>query len=242
MSQVFFPFSPATDLTGRSFDPYYKHVVFHLHGEGANTGTTVTDSSPYANVPVTQNGVTTSTTIKKFGGSSLLVANASSNGLYYTGVNASMTGDFTAELFFANGVATIPLFFLDVANQATLGGLYLYIETASNFQVWRVDASNSTVWNSLTNVISPSLTSNVFAHIGLCRVGTTIYIFCNGVITSTVTGISATQELSNPLMGANHSLAGFDRFHGSYDEVRITKDVGRYTTAYNVPTAAFADH
>lgn len=207
-------------------DPHFANVILLLHGEGSNGGTTITDSSSYAVVPTTNNGITTSTARSKFGTSSLVVA--TSKWIDYVLNGNFGTGDYTVEWWqfgTSSGMA-----FYSVEGS---GGHYVYPAGTG----YEYDNSGGSL--VYTHAFSPSSTG-IWAHCAVSRVSGTTYLCSAGSVLSSFADTSPTNFSALVLMNwTGHNLA----YTGTnVCEFRITNGVGRYSGSYTVPSAAFPDH
>jgi len=224
-----------------STDPYFSDVTLLLKFEGANNGTTFTDSSNN-NCTITLRSTTTNTSIFKFGTSSgyfsvnssyLSVSSASS------GVSDFGTGDFTAEMFVYRTTSGRDIFYDTRQSSQTTGHFSLSTPTSgSNLQV---------VINGVTYATTNSIPTNQWSHIAATRENGTVRGFVDGVlgVTSTNNTVSITDGTNGtypPMIGATGNGWGSsssNNHNGYIDELRITKGVARYTSTFTPPTAGF---
>lgn len=213
----------------RIADPNFANVSLLLHMEGADTGTTFTDSSSN-NFSVSKIGsVTTSTQHSKFGNTSGWF-----NGGYLTiSSNAAFgpgTGDFTIECWVRPTSTTL------------VGGL-INLGRYDNGLLWRVGSDsdslyfngNFTNWNAFTNAPVDDWT-----HIALVRSGSSVVVYADGVSVHTRTSSADLNSENAVVIGAGaHNNS--ELFYGYVDELRVTKGIARYTAAFTPPTAAFPD-
>lgn len=206
-------------------DPYWDNVELLLHGEGANGGSTITDSSSRGRT-VSVSGSTTSTAQKKFGNSSIL---GGTNNTFQValGSGGSMSADFTFEMFIktAGGV-----FFFSEANYPTTYN-YFYDVTGQGWQT-----QGTAIW---TGWNSSWVSGASWYHFAISRVGSNLRFFLDGALKDTVVN-SSTIDLQTLTFGyfkPNNNLW----YPGYYDEIRITKGVGRYAAAFTAPFLQFAD-
>lgn len=82
-----------------SFDPHRDSVSLHLHCDGTNASTTITDSSSLAHVMTAANGAQITTSDSVFGGASLSLV----------GTNRTITAPSNAAFDFGSGDFTIEL-------------------------------------------------------------------------------------------------------------------------------------
>ena len=89
---------------------------------------------------------------------------------------------------------------------------------------------------------SGAITTNAWNHIAVIREGTgsnETKIYING--TNDGTGTVSTDFNQTEIMYIGANRAAGDPMKGYIDDVRITKGVARYTSAFTPPTAAFPD-
>lgn len=217
-------------------DPYFDDVVLFLKGDGTNGSTDIIDSSPIGQA-ITVNGNTNiSTTISKYGGSSI----------YFDGV-----GDYLSF----NGVAigtdlfTAEAWFYSTSLDTTQGILGANINEASG-PSWAIryngtDQSFMCWWNSYNkNFISPTNVANIneWNHVALVRSGAKIELFVNGISV-----ISSTDLFNNNLsrntyvVGKTYSNRDMEYFQGYIDSLRVTKGIARYTANFNPETDTYLD-
>lgn len=129
------------------------------------------------------------------------------------------TGDFTVEFW--------------VNNRAISGASYL-IYVSTNFFV----QIGTTIDLQVAGVALPSSTVslNVWTHVAIVRIGSSISWYKNGVLVGTATTATAIAAPgAAPFIGYTSSWGSFD-----ISELRITKGVGRYTSNFSVETSPFS--
>lgn len=224
-----------------TIDPYWYNVVLLMSFDGANGSTTFTDSSSYGTNGTSNNGAALSTANYEFAPSSFR-SNVGPNCPYVSFSNANLnfgTGDLTVELWHyynsSEAVGYGP--FLDNGNQ----GIFLsYGSPTTNLLFY----SNVATGLSGTTGAAHGMTNGTWNFLTFVRSGSTCYIFVNGNIIQTLTGVSG--SLSPNGSGYNGTIntysltLGQNYWVGGYiDEMRITKGVARYTSNFTPPTAPF---
>lgn len=210
-------------------DSYYSGVSLLLHGEGSNSSTTITDNSTSPKTITVTGGAQISTAQSKFGSSSIYlpssstIATPSSSGFEFG------TGDFTVEFWWY--VTTLPT---SEARLVNFGGTpNSFLNLTYGFSSNTFTLVNESVAHVLTTAQSVSL--NQWHHIAYTRSSNTLYLFFNGALLNSTNygGIStpATSVTFSPGPGGS----------SYFDEIRITKGVARYTSAFSTPTSVFAD-
>ena len=229
---------PATD------DPYFDNVSLLLHMDGTNGSTSFTDSSSRTKVPTNTVGpLVTDTGNAGLGNAA---GNFTGGYLWYApSTDWDMgSGPFTAEAWVK-------------FNSASIGSrVYLWGQASSNGSTntfWTAKGTNNTLYagvSTSTGFVTVTGTSPVVAntwyHLALVRSGNTIRLYRNGSVeaTAAVSGSIpvSTQHMGIGVLGDYAGLYGTEygtRMMGWLDEVRITKGVARYTSAFTVPSSAF---
>lgn len=181
------------------------------------------------NVIETVGNAQVSTAVKKFGESSISFDGSGDILLIpATERMAFGTGDFTVEAW-VYPTATQTQYATMVSNVNNPNGWYMFFSTGNLVQF----SNYATV--AITS--SSALSNNVWTHVAVSRVGTTIRMFFNGVQVASATN-STTYGVATALnyVGSN-GLTNY--FLGYLQDIRITK-VGRYSGNFTPPAAAFA--
>jgi hypothetical protein len=109
---------------------------------------------------------------------------------------------------------------------------YIYNSQQINFSTY--NGSTSFNWNQ-----GLYFTANVWYHIAASRSNGVIRFFVNGILQTTT--LSSTEVVSGPWkVGAYPDTVNY-RWNGRIDELRITRDVARYTATFIPPTSPFPD-
>ena len=217
-----FPFWSAAGDT----DPYFSSVLLLLHADGANAATTFTDSSSYGRTSTAYGNAQLSTAQAKFGASSILL---DGNGDYIdfpASADWALPGDFTLEFWYRpNGSVSKNDFIL----VNTAGSGFFVIAGASNLYLYYGDGSTVLLSGAVT------WSASTWHHVAVSRTGTTGKLFVNGTQVASAT-------LSTSFGGGSIFRVGNTSTYspnGNVDDVRITKGVSRYTSAFTPPAAAF---
>jgi len=211
MSLIFLPCVAGPLNYGPGRDQYFENVSLLLHCEGSNGGTTITDSSISPKTCTVTGSLTTSTARFKYGTSSIL-----------GGATGTMTGDFTIEMF-AYGGANAVLFY-----------------AGSSTDAWYAYNGKLTQRTASVNVDIASVTTNLSAawhFVAISRTGTTLKTYVDGTQIDSVTN-SSTVDLQSIDFGyykPNNNLF----WTNNWDEIRVTKGVGRYPSSCAVPAGPF---
>jgi hypothetical protein len=238
------------------------HTVLLLHGDGANGGTTFTDSSSYAKSVTLYNGTpTTSTTTPKFGTTSLLFPSAESS-LQVAAANFQFAtaSAFTIECW----VRMLGTPVTDVASIVCLGapgagagngikrsGWSLSVAPTTRAIVFGIGDNGLSLYNAVTT--TAALPLNTWVHVAVSVFGTTTKpaVFFDGVEqTTTVFGaiswaaVTPVEPDSTLLFIGRYDFNGGSAvipLNANVDDLRITSGVARYTATFSAPTMAFCN-
>lgn len=210
-----FNVSPGVPAVSGPFDPYWSFVSMLLPLNGANNSTNFPDAKGLTTVVGVGNAKIT-TAKSKWGGSSY----QGSNGSYiqcYLGAGGLMTGDFTLE-YWQTGDSNF-------TNMYSLtGGWYIYNNYLQQYSL-----------NQVVAMYTYGLSS--FVHVAISRVSGVIRTFQDGVLTGIV-NYSGVVDLQTMVFGYYvPNNVGF--FLDNLNDIRVTKNVGRYVNPFAPPTAAF---
>lgn len=217
-------------------DPFTKIL---LHMDGANGGTTFTDSnaggSPHS---WAFSNATTSTAQAKFGVSSMLAA----AGFVATVDSTDFTlgaGDFTIDFWFnANGNTFSSLFLAGQLNStgAAASSSWEVLIGAGGVSFIAYQGAASVL---VTGVASFSGTA-VWTHVAVVRSGATLSLYLNGVLGASV-GISGAINDSAASLGVGRA-GDFPNnpWSGYIDEFRLSVGVARWSANFTPPTAPYS--
>ena len=225
-------------------DPYFSNVSLLLKADGANNSTTFVDNSPN-NLAISRFGNTKISTVSsQYGGSS---AYFDGNGDYLSlGAQAAAapfglgTGAFTIEAWIkpdstANNGAIYGNYGRDVGG-ANRDGSHILRLSSGKIQLYVFTAAAVVDLQSTSTI-----PTNAWTHVAVTRSGTTVRMFVNGVLESTLTSsVNLTSDPVNPpTAGAYWQFADAieptSYFNGYIDDIRITKGVARYTANFTPP-------
>jgi len=210
-----------------------------MHFSGSDGSTTFTDNSPNVKSLTSNNGAKITSSIYKFGNSSLFLDGTDD---YVTVANSSDfdfgAGDFTIEYweYRINNTNQSPILSRNTIAYTPyllgwLGGsqtLELYI------------SSNGSTWDVSSAVSMGTVTTNVWTHYALTRQGNTFRTFQNGTQISSFTSAATIPAGAGTLQIGKYDVY---YFKGGYiDELRITKGVARYTGSFTTSSAEFANN
>lgn len=218
---------------GGGADPYWSSVVVLLHFDGSDLSSTITNevSGGLAFAPLNSNA-RISTTEFVFGGASLRVQSSSHvNGNPDTAaaVLALGTGDFTIEYRYRPDSVTGELQQLNLA--PATGNVDIQLETIGTTVTYYTNGGYRIT--SAAGVVAV----NTWAAIALSRVSGTSRMFVNG--TQVGSDYTDGQNFPAERIWIGNWTGGGAAATGYYDELRITKGVGRYSGNYTPAVAAF---
>jgi hypothetical protein len=239
-SSAIIPISPA--ITPANFDPYFNYVTLLLHGSN------FTDSSSY-NVSMTNTtsstGVTTSSSIIKFGSASLSYNGTSILTTPSSSAFTFGTNNFTIEFWFYPTTVT-PSSGMQILGNFTSGVIntnewLLNIISPGKIQFLGWYTGNAT-WTGTNTLIV-----NTWNHYALVRSGTVFTGYLNGQVDGTYTNsISFDSGTANTLSvgGSGYSVASGNNncLYGYMQEIRVTNGIARYTSSFPVPAAPFSNY
>lgn len=221
-------------------DPFFSSVVLLMHFDGPNGGTVFTDSTGRHTVG-TGSGVVNSSTQFKFGGASGYFP--ASVGAYGSIANSSDfdfgSGDFCVEFWLwpRTNTGGVQGLWFNVTSVSGRG--FVFVANTANLQLILYDNAVSLVANITA---TSALTGATWHHIAATRSGSAVTIWVNGssAATTTVGGSGVIQPNTTSSSNIGVDPGTLSRLYDGYmDDLRITKGVARYTSAFTPPTAAF---
>lgn len=225
--------SASTDTTGGGgggADSFIGNVALLMHGDA------IIDSGPL-NIPITNAGaVDISTSTKKFGTGSLHFPGGASDYLRTTtstGFDLG-TGDFTIEFFLnLDGIGgSFQTIINDNSPYTDTGNWIILVDPNASIQFFNSNSMHMHTANG-------SVVAGTFQHHAAVRSGTTLTYFIDGVVAATAT-ISTGETYGSAKQLAIGYQPGFGRVPTGYlDDLRVTKGVARYTSAFTPPTSSF---
>lgn len=215
-------------------DPYASNVSLFLDGES------LVDLSPITKT-ITNNNVLVSTTQSKYQNSSLYFLRTNPSYLSvanHADLNIS-TGDWTVEFWvYPVSFSSLDTFISLNAGTATVGYSQLRIDVASNGAMYMLCASAVSTWINTSTSAAGTLSTGSWQHIAAVRNGNNFTLYVNGVSKLTYTSASSLYNFSGPTfigaLIANTSVV-YDPTTSYIDNLKITKGVARYTSAFTSP-------
>lgn len=226
---------------GTPTDPYFSNVISLLHFNGSDGSTTFTDQKGKT-WTAGGAGVELDTGIKKYGSAALLTTNG--KGLStpdHTDWDFG-SGDFCIEgwAYEVNQAASFAwIIFKGASGSYSPFG----IAVQSDRGLYGFASFNGSSWGVTIDGGSANYADETWFHVAFTRSGNDFRLFANGTqVGSTVTASGALMTNSTVVsLGTNASLTAANSFVGSFDDVRVTKGVARYTSNFTAPTAEFPD-
>ena len=215
-------------------DPNYSQISTLLHFDGTNGTQVFTDNGPGALTFTGNNANPVLTTADfKFGTAS--VSFPGTAGSYISCANGTPfafgTNDFTIE-FWLNRANVNSYIFGNVGGSAATNYTAAIGPTgAINFS----SGNGTTALNGVTPVVSGTWT-----HVAITRSGSTFRMFINGVLDVTATLTPNFSIVHTFAIGAVGTTVAAT-LNGKIDEFRVTNGFARYTSSFNVATAAFSN-
>lgn len=224
-------------------DANFAAVSLLLHMDGADGGTLFADSSSTPKTVTAHGGASISTAQSKFGGAALsVVGTGTSTGGGRLLVADSPdfdvpTGDFTLEMFCRASAFQSSAILFNKAN-GMAGGypVQVYVTTSGSITVWGYTSGGSMLYSAST--ANGALPVGAWRHLAFTRHGSDIRIFVDGVLSAATSYAGSLPTNAFPVSIGAYSGGNYG-FTGHIDEVRFTKGVARYITAFSPPNAPF---
>lgn len=216
-------------------DPNYSQISALLHLDGVNGTQVFTDNGPSALTFAANNAnATLSTTDPKFGTASLLFPSTPGN--YVSCSNGTPfafgTSDFTIECWINRANAACYAFGNITTSLATN---YTASITAGGILAFQSGSANFTLTGTT------AITLNTWTHIAITRASNTLRLFTNGILNGSAAISNNFSTTTAFAIGQPGLITGLQGFYGKIDEFRVTNGFARYTSSFNVATAAFSN-
>ena len=205
------------------------NTVLLMHMDGADEGAVFTDDAQGGNAPhsISRFGDTvTKTDIKKFGTASVLFDGDGDYLQASADTDFDFSGDFTIECWiYPNNVA----YGADIIGNGWNAG-------------WNISRAGDslTFWVNGVRILnaSVSLVAQVWQHIAVVRLGTTITVYVEGEAKDSATFTDAISSTSNLTIGRDSRQEAY--YTGYMDEVRISTKA-RYSSDFDPPDQPFSE-
>lgn len=223
---------------GGGTDPYWANVSALLHCNGSDGSTTFTDSGPYGHTFTASGSANISTARSVYGGASGLFSSAGR----IVGASHSSFGFDTGDLCIEGWVYfDSPHSIPRIMGNLTAGwgpNKWTIANISNGIQMYAYNYSAG----------SPMLTSTFsgltgWHHMAITRDGVTWRLFLDGVVDATSVGWAGSLDGGGAqvLCIGSSGTPSTEGYNGSFDDVRITKGVPRYTSAFTPPAAQLPD-
>ncbi len=199
-----------------------------LHGDGADTSTTITDESGKT---ATANGSSQIDTAQsKFGGSAIYFDGSSDNITFANDDDFKVnTGDFTIDFWVRwNGSVSSTIF-------SDMGDLLFALRWSNSATRWEPYMNGEPFGTSGTD----SMSADTWYHIAWVRSGTTVYLFRNGTLIHSGSNNQNLAPTGTLYFGSRGN--GSESMNGWIDEFRFTKGNAIWTGTFTAPTSAYTD-
>ena len=215
-------------------DPNYSQISTLLHFDGTNGTQVFTDNGPGALTFTGNNANPVLTTADfKFGTAS--VSFPGTAGSYISCTNGTPfafgTNDFTIEFWLNRANINAYIF-------GNVGGSAATNYTAAIGPTGAINFSSGNGTNAL-NGVTP-VVAGTWTHVAITRSGSTFRMFINGVLDVTATLTPNFSIVHTFAIGAVGTTVAAT-LSGKIDEFRVTNGFARYTSSFNVATAAFSN-
>jgi len=248
-SSTFIDSSPNNAIVtySSSGDAYYSNVVLLIHGNGS-----FIDNSQYNATITATNNPLISTSVYKYGGSSIYFSNTSATSYISTPSSTNYafgTNNFTIEFWMnwsglystsgsgwqrvmtntSGGSMTTNVWLIGWGTTTTNGTAQIAMQIGN--------VSGSPIFTAFAPILA-----NIWTHYAFVRVGAYLYIYVNGIIQSAnnmgSTSISLDGGVACPIISGGVPGAS-QYFFGYMNDIRLTNTVARYTPNFTAPAAIF---
>jgi len=215
-------------------DAQFNYVTMLLHGDGTNgaQNNTFLDSSTN-NFTITRNGNTTQGSFSPYGSNWSNYFDGSGDYLTVADNTALDLGssNFTLECWLYSTVGTSNECVINKGyNNSQSYLIFLDANTAGFF-----GSSNGSTFDICSNASIGSVPKNTWTHLAVCRSGSSIRLFNNGALITTVTSsASFSNSADNFIIGS--TVAGSFYYNGYLSNVRLVKGTALYTSAFTPST------
>lgn len=229
---VMFPMPAVVDsLYPYVSDPYSANVVLALDLDSAN----IVDHKGHI---ITAGGNASVSSVKSKFGKYALYFDGTGDYIYSANsVDWAMgTGNYTLDAWIYPTQTGVQMTIFDTRASAAGSGIWYGINTAGKLSTWGFGGA----W---AGAASPNaVTYNAWNHIAFVRNGTNFYVFLNGNLEQTFTGVGANSTDQAITIGGPidyRDTGTTNKFYGYMDSVRITKGVARWSASFVPPTVRF---
>ena len=231
----------ATDIPAGPFGGIDSSTVLMLHMDGADSGTTFTDSATGGNAPHTMTAAGnahTDTTIKKFGTASYQGDGSGDELSTPDSADWNLgSGNFSIDMWvYPTGLAVGENALVGQEPAGDGGGWWFLLKESGKLGMAAGTSYPPTTYTSSSVVISV----DSWQHVAAERNGSTFKMYDNGVEVFSTSAFTM-PDISDLLTvgGVRHGGVGGYGFDGYIDELRISKGVARFGGEFTPPTTAY---
>ena len=209
----------ATTGGGVATDPYWANVTFMIVGNGANNSTTNIVDSSNVNASITNSGVVISTSQNKYGSGSLLF-----------NVSAKLSTSQVSSMNLTTQSFTIDFWIYPTVT----GGAYITCG-GNKFYIVNINGTLYVGDGAYNQIVTSAPANNSWTYVSLTSTSSTMYLFYNGVLKAQSGNVVNTGVITDWTLGYFSQTGAY--FNGYMYDLRITKEVARYTATFTPPTA-----
>jgi hypothetical protein len=219
-------------------DQNISNVLFLMNADGPNASVILSDSSQYNNPIIISGNAELRTDFKKFGSSSLYIFGGAASISSLSSDWNYGTGDFTIECWI----------YPTAGAGASRNILSKFTTLSSNLDfLLEIDSANGNLKFSAGNNATISILSNAtiplntWTNIAISRVSGVTRMFIDGVVQSSTHTGSVSINNSTTTLTIGKSSINTNSFSGYIDEIRITRNVGRYSSSFTPYNGRFSN-
>ena len=197
------------------------------------------------NKTVTNNGVTFSSSVKKFGSHSAQFSGNTTGGVG-TYLSIPNSNDFN----FGHDNFTIDLWFYAFTMGSSAQYTFLYTSNGLD-KPWvgiliGLEQYGSTIYTyfnieGLVSSQTPDIIANQWNHMAMVRNGNLFSFYINGILVDSKTADVTFTNVTGPLLIGRRNESFWNCAHNGYlDEIRISKGIARWTSNFTPPTLPYA--
>lgn len=226
---------PASAYPDFGVDANYANVSSLLHFNGADASTTFTDQT--GKTWSVAGNAQIDTAQSKFGWASGLFDGTGDRISAATSADFGFgSGDYTLEAWVrATNTSTRVNNIFDTRTAGNTGVAFFFGGGAFSVPANVIGFSS----NSAVIATGGTVAANTWYHIALCRQGTTVRGFIDGVQVFSATDARTYASSSQCMIAADYAFTATQHLNGWVDEARITKGVARYTASFTPPAAPY---
>jgi len=213
-------------------------TVLLLHCDGDDASTTFKDFGVTGHTVTANDDAQVSTTESKFGGASAYFDGTGDYLTFPASTDFNFDGEFTIEFWYNTSIATSDTQFLNKRGASWNTGDF-------NIAINNGGVAGELAWvfnNGSTQILASTVTGTndgEWHHLAVTRdISNVMRLFVDGSLENSVTdsvSLSNSDALDCP------SDSGGFRYAGYLDEIRISKDIARWTENFTPPTFAYPD-